>query len=781
LLESKSEYLDSLIKNYNEVYDALVDLDSAEQQIILLTEHYRKYIDERVLWIRSGKPLTASFQVDRSDAWLFGNRVWFDVATAMWNEIRQRLPLYVAVTAILLALLLKGQRFRQQLREIADTISRPGFYSFAPTLRALLLTAAIAVAGPGLVGLFAWGLYFSTSGDELANAVGYGLCCAVCVWLPFEFARQICRPRGLGDVHFKWSDAAIKTLRRNIRWLVIVGLPLTAVTAAISAGQQSPGRDSLVRCAFIATMIVLALFLRQVLHPERGVFREYLAYHRNGWLDRLRGVWYWLSVAAPLVLAGLAFWGYYYTAQVLTWRLYSTGCFVTAIVLARALLTRWMMLRRRKLSIELARQRASAASQASEASAAAVAAGISTEQEGTDLSALNAQAQSFLATSSFLVVVVGMWWIWVPVLPALGMLDQWELWPKSVAGESLEIQKTPLAAQMAAMTEAGESAVRVNLPDTSDNYVTFADLAFAILMAVITVMCARNVPGLLEISVLQRLPLDASIRYAITSLTSYGIVMIGVVVACSTIGLRWSQVQWLATALTFGLAFGLQEMFANFVAGVIILFERPIRVGDVVTVDDVTGVVSRIRIRATSITNWDRKEYVVPNKEFITGRLLNWTLSDQVNRIVVNVGVAYGSDTEKVQQLLLKVAGENPLILKEPESRATFEGFGDNTLNFVLRTFLPSLENRLDVIHALHTAIDREFRAAGIEIAFPQRDLHIRSMPAPLAAALQEAEAKPSESLVTAADAMQSVKPAPIVLPPAQPWSASVMPDAATK
>ena len=104
-----------------------------------------------------------------------------------------------------------------------------------------------------------------------------------------------------------------------------------------------------------------------------------------------------------------------------------------------------------------------------------------------------------------------------------------------------------------------------------------------------------------------------------------------------------------------------KKCFANFVAGLIILLERPIRVGDIVTVDDVTGVVSRIRIRATSITNWDRKEYVVPNKEFITGRLLNWTLSDKVNRIIVEVGLAYGSDTERARELMLQVANDHPV------------------------------------------------------------------------------------------------------------------------
>ena len=324
------------------------------------------------------------------------------------------------------------------------------------------------------------------------------------------------------------------------------------------------------------------------------------------------------------------------------------------------------------------------------------------------------------------------------------MLDQWPLWTTTSSARVVEQELAP-ASSLAAETSKSQpvATTRTEFHKTS---ITVSDVAVAILIAVITCLSARDVPGLLEISLLQRLPLDASVRYAITSLVSYGIVLLGVTVACSNIGLRWSQIQWLATALTFGLAFGLQEIFANFVAGLIILFERPVRVGDVVTVDDVTGVVSRIRIRATSITNWDRKEYVVPNKEFITGRLLNWTLSDKVNRIVINVGIAYGSDTERARELLLKAANDHDLILKDPPSVATFEGFGDNSLNFTLRTFLPGMENRLRVIHELHTAIDQAFRDAEIEIAFPQRDLHIRSAPEALGLATSDSrELQPTQ------------------------------------
>ena len=196
----------------------------------------------------------------------------------------------------------------------------------------------------------------------------------------------------------------------------------------------------------------------------------------------------------------------------------------------------------------------------------------------------------------------------------------------------------------------------------------------------------------------------------------------------AAIGVGWSKVQWLVAAVTFGLGFGLQEIFANFVSGLIILFERPMRVGDVVTVSGVSGIVSRIRMRATTITDWDRKELIVPNKEFITGQLVNWTLSDRVLRIVFRVGVAYGSDTRLVHRLLLKAAAEHPSVLSDPPPQALFVAFADSTLAFELRVYVPGLEVYGAVQHELNTAIDSSFRTAGIEIAFPQCDVHVRSI-----------------------------------------------------
>ena len=230
---------------------------------------------------------------------------------------------------------------------------------------------------------------------------------------------------------------------------------------------------------------------------------------------------------------------------------------------------------------------------------------------------------------------VGLWRIWLDVFPSMGILNHVELpWT----------------------TTMGDRVVPI----------TLANLLVAMFIIVITWISVRNIPGLLEMTVLERLRIDAAGRFAISTLARYAIVIVGLVSASSTIGIGWAKVQWLATALTFGLAFGLQEIFANFIAGLIILFERPVRVGDMVTIENVTGVVSRIRIRATTITDSDRKEFIVPNKEFITGRTLNWTLSDTINRIVINVGLAYGSDTELAREILLKAAREHPAVLRDP-------------------------------------------------------------------------------------------------------------------
>ena len=177
--------------------------------------------------------------------------------------------------------------------------------------------------------------------------------------------------------------------------------------------------------------------------------------------------------------------------------------------------------------------------------------------------------------------------------------------------------------------------------------------------------------------------------------------------------------------MTVGLGFGLQEIFANFISGLIILFEQPIRVGDVVTVGDISGKVTKIRIRATTIRDFDQRELLVPNKEFITQQLLNWSLSDQVTRWSMEVGVAYGSDLDVAMTEVREALDAQPLILRHPEPMVTFEQFGDNSLLIRARYFMDQLDQRLRVSSDLMLDVNRRLNNRGIVVAFPQRDVHL--------------------------------------------------------
>jgi len=369
----------------------------------------------------------------------------------------------------------------------------------------------------------------------------------------------------------------------------------------------------------------------------------------------------------------------------------------------------------RKLAIEQARQRRAAAqneNNSGEEAAADLPASATPER---DLATINTQTRRLVEYSLAVACALAVWCAWVDVLPALGSLNA-TVW--RTTGPVITEENTPNGKRL----EVREQLREIKL----------ADLLLAAVILATTVIAAKNIPGLLEMAVLQHLPLDAGARYAVATVCRYVITIVGLLLCCGMLGVGWSKVQWLVAAMGFGLGFGLQEIFANFISGLIILFERPVRVGDVVTIDGVTGVVSRIRMRATTVTDSDRKELIIPNKEFITGRVLNWTLTDPVNRVVINVGIAYGSDTQRAAEILLKRAQDHPNVLDDPPPRVSLESFGDSALNFVLKCFLPNMENRGTVIHELHMAIDREFREAGIEIAFPQQDVHVRSIDARL-------------------------------------------------
>jgi potassium efflux system protein len=232
---------------------------------------------------------------------------------------------------------------------------------------------------------------------------------------------------------------------------------------------------------------------------------------------------------------------------------------------------------------------------------------------------------------------------------------------------------------------------------------------------VVTAVAVRNVGALLDIVLLQRIEIQADATYAIKVVARYALTAAGVMLASNILGIGWSDVQWLVAALSVGLGFGLQEIFANFVSGLIILAERPIRIGDVVTVGDVSGTVSRIRARATMLVDFDNKEVLIPNKSFITDRVINWTLSNQTTRLLLKISVPTGTDMALAQRVILETVQRNPDVLRQPAPSVFFIGFGASSLDFEIHAFVDSLNKRLRVQHEINVAVDGVLREKGIK------------------------------------------------------------------
>ncbi len=695
LLVAEREILDSMIENYDRYTNQLTALAAVGENLINQTQEYANFIKKKVFWIRS---CALPGQADIEPAvgalkWSLNPQLWRESAAALWLRVEDSPAISLLVLGTLAGLIYLQDKVRRVLRRIGDEAEQWGCTDFWLSLRAAVVTLLLALPWPALVWFAGWWMGRTSDPSEFVRTLALALQFTAVFLLLLELLRHLCRSKGLAESHFSWPNSCVSQVRRSMRIVLCIGLPLVLWTVGLEIQvAQRLWSPTLGRVCFIALMLLFCYVSYRLLLAKRSALRQTILQHsaKSNW--RWSRVWIPLVAGLPAVLAALALFGYYYTAQQLALRLMQTTAMVGVLLVLGGLTKRWILLNRRSLAREQAKQKRAAAIAALEAKGQPASSASLPEvpDEIVDLAALGEQTNKLIQTLLVVGGLFGGWFIWGEMLPALSLVGE-----QPIPGFAL----------------------------------TWGKLVQFALVMVVTFIAVRNIPALLEFTVLQHLPLEAGFRYAITSVCRYVLVAIGIYLAYTSLGFDSTSIQWLVAAMGVGLGFGLQEIFANFVSGVILLFEQPIRVGDIVTLGDTTGQVNRIRMRATTIVDWDRKEYVVPNKDLVTERLLNWTLSDQTNRIVVIVGVAYGSDTQRASQLLIEAASEHPLILEDPAPSAIFDGFGDSTLNLTLRCYLPNLDKRLDTIHDLHTAIDNKFKAAGIEIAFPQLDLHVKHVP----------------------------------------------------
>ncbi|MGG7055776.1 mechanosensitive ion channel domain-containing protein [Nitrosomonas sp. ANs5] len=671
---------------------------AVQNQLIDRIGQHKLLLKENLLVTRSARPLSMEIVQDTRDAldWLISSRTWAaleKVAATVWRDVAAVFAVFILLFGIAMYIYwpsyLSWERTCNSLRGKVNQDKL--LYPIGMFVTELMMATFVAL--PFLL----TALILRHSLDtEISHAMAVSfrvMGVAVFSWM---FLFLLFHPEGLLIGQFRCSERLVGKMYRDVRRYAPLLVVLSGIFAFTDALDDDLVRNSIGRLVFILFCLLLAGWAWGWMAMTRSGRKLYegetfsLILNPRFWMTLLFLLQGYMIVMASVGYYFAAIYQYQLVFESIAWTVFCSLIFYIGF--------RSLLIMQRQIAYERAVEKRE------EMLAQRAASGKGeTEQlvdeNYIDIKSISKQSATLLKISIWGLLIVGLWVIWVDMLPALNFLERITIW--HVAAE-LE----------------GEAIMQP---------ITLQTLLIALIVLTLSMIAAQNLPGTLELLVLRHLSLSTGTGYAVTTLLRYAIVIIGVFVTFQKLGMEWSNIQWLVAALGVGLGFGLQEIFANFVSGLILLFERPIRIGDIVTLNNISGTVSKIHIRATTLIDFDRKEIVVPNKIFITEQLTNWSLSDQVTRVVIPVGIAYGSDCDNARALLLEIANDHPLVLRDPEPAALFLEFGASSLNFELRVFAEQLSDRLKLTHELHILINRRFSEAGITIAFPQLDVHLHT------------------------------------------------------
>ncbi|ROZ83561.1 mechanosensitive channel MscK [Pseudomonas neustonica] len=684
MVNSRVTLVEQLNNNINTLINLAISLQINQRQLQQLSNDLQRTIDDQLFWVASSRPLDKNWVLDfpaqakRQVESLHLKQV----AENVLSTLKKHYP-WVGGFVIFLGLYFwRKPSMRRRLNTLNDEVGHFRRDSPWHTPRALVLT--LLLISPIPIALMNLGLIMHLGHEAAMPSLGLALLKLSLAWVVLHLLYRVLDPRGIAVRHFHWDDKLVQRLHVLTRRLAWILMPLVLVFGLHGSLPEQMGGDALGRAIMLLGMFLLAGLLGRIMWRSEPLYDSRVL-HFSATV---------VLIIAPLALAGLTAWGYHYTAVKLAERFIDSLYLIVLWMLVEGTVVRNLNVAGRRLAY----QRAVAKRQAAEAREGQDSEVPSVEVPEMNIQQINQQSLRLAKLALVILFTVALYFTWADLISAASYLESVTLWQYSGDGVT-----------------AGEAVP-----------ISAGDILGALITLILTFTLARNLPGLLEILVLSRMELRQGTSYAVTTLLSYVIVGFGLVSALSSLGVSWDKLQWLVAALGVGLGFGLQEIFANFISGLIILFERPVRIGDVVTIGPLSGTINRIRIRATTITDFDNKEIIVPNKNFVTEQIINWSLQDTITRVIIKVGVAYGSDVAKVRQLLMQIAANNARVLKDPEPMVLFLNFSDSTLDHELRVHVKELADRNQATDEINREIDRLFKENGIEIAFRQLDINLR-------------------------------------------------------
>lgn len=396
-----------------------------------------------------------------------------------------------------------------------------------------------------------------------------------------------------------------------------------------------------------------------------------------------------LLLSAPLLAALAACVGYLATSQALLARLETSVAIWFFLLVVYHIIRRWMLSQRQRIAFDRAKQRRAdilaqrtRGEEETPHTPNSIEGSMDMDDSEINLDAISGQSLQLVRSILTMIALVSVIVLWSEIHSAFAFLGNISLW---------------------------DVTSMVNGVETTQP-ITLGAVLIAILVLIITMQLVRNLPALLELAVLQHLDLTPATGYAITTITKY-LLLFGAVLSFSWIGIEWSKLQWVVTALSLGLGFGMQEIFSNFISSLIILFEKPIR--------NLTGSITKINTRATTISDWDRKEIIVPNKAFITEQFINWSPSDTLTRVVLTVPAPADANREEVTKILTNAAERCSLVLDNTAPEVYLVDLQQGIQIFELRIYAAEMGHRMPLRYEIHQLILSGYRQHGITLPYP--------------------------------------------------------------
>lgn len=696
LIRRQRSLLDNLHQSMSEELTQAISLKLKYTELQQVTFRVNAVINEHLFWMKSNLPPGREFALS------FVQRLKYQlngIAERMsmpefWNRTLHTVTLFFVPLAVILTLTLICRPFlRRRDNQLAMRINKT---SDGHWITAAALLVRLGLSLPKIALLTALGsliVFLILDDMEQQLSVIKMLLLHISV---FVFYLEISKPNSIMQRYFCMPPAVTAKLRSIIDrlWTAIVPVLLIANIRELSTADISGdilGYCLMLLCCGYITYIAVRFLLQEFAEKELSFM---------AWV---RGL---LLILIPLTLFIMLALGYYYTVIKLVNRiaisLYTCMCYllISCIIRRELFVTENRIVRKMKLyQLPKTPSRSAAAAERS------VRSQRQERQRQIDelrLELINSKAFKLIDGVLICLTAVVLYRQWSDLAGVINYLDTVYLW---------------------------KNETMINGVISLNQSLTMTNLIIALLIMALTMLLNRNLPVLVErLFLLAPTQRSKSTSYTVRILSSYVIIATGIVLTAGSLGISWDQLQWLVAALSVGLGFGLQEIFANFVSGIIILFERQLRVGDIITLNDLSGTVSRIRIRATTIVSFDNKEVLIPNREFITSALTNWSLSNTVTKVEFLIGIAYDADVSKAKDILHQIVRSCTYLAPEQSHLIYVCSLQNNCVSIMCEVYVKEIGRRKLTTDYLSTEVLRRFAEAGIAIPYQRSEVLLKNL-----------------------------------------------------